>query len=66
MQHRVSQARVVKAAQCAEVADARQHDLFRGGNDFRLRGYDHFGAEIVERLFHRIQVASAVIHDGDL
>ena len=65
LQHGISQTRVVEAAQRGEVPDAGQNDLVRGCDGFRLRGYDDFSAEIVKRLLHRIQVAGAVIHDGD-
>ena len=47
------------------MADAWENDLVRGRDGIRLRAYNDFGTEMVKRLLHRIQVASAVVHDRD-
>ena len=65
LQQGLAQARAVQRLQRGKMPHSREHDLVRRCHSLRLVRHHDLGAEIVERLLHRIQVARAVIDDGD-
>src|SRR5690606_12315090 len=49
----------------AERADTGQHDAVGGGDQLRIVGEPGVGAHLLERLACRVDVADAVVEDGD-
>src|SRR5260370_5180840 len=65
LQQSLVQARGVQSLQRGKMSHTGQHDLRRCCPCPRLVRHDGYGAEMVQRLLNRMQIARSVIHDGD-
>src|ERR1039458_792990 len=65
LQHGLAQPRPVQSLQRGKMSHSWQYDLVRRYQRFRVVRNHNFSTELVERLLHGIEVAGAVIHDGD-